>query len=566
LISNSSLTTQKLSVFLIKIEKDLKPKFPIRNPKFLIIIALTGGILMGLTPAPIEAWYLGWIALVPLWLLIVRSPYNFKQNVLIAIAWGFGYHGLALFWITGIHPMTWMGVPWLASLAIAIFCWLFITFWGIGLVVAWTAAMTFWARFRRKKAEFLAPIFNSLLRVLSGVALWCGLEAIWSSGSLWWTSLSFTQSPHNLLILQLSQLSGPSTVTASIVAVNGLTAEYLTRLIASRDKVNTVRSNSASHLLQEKTVRFTLLSLALLILISLHSIGFWLYSRPVSRGSNEALKVGIIQGNIRNEIKLYSDGWKQAIEGYTRGYKNLVDRGVNVVLTPETALPFFWEDLVKYRSSIYESILQNKVPAWIGAFGKKENSYTNSLFTITGDGKIFSEYDKTKLVPLGEYIPFEQFLGKIIDRLSPLDAHLAAGKSNQIFNTPWDKAIVGICYDSAFAEHFRRQAKNGGEFILTASNNAHYSKSMPAQHHAQDVMRAIETDRWAARATNTGYSAIVDPRGRTLWISEINIYQLRADTIYRRQTKTLYVRWGDWLTVSLLILTFCFFKRSLAVD
>jgi len=39
---------------------------------------------------------------------------------------GGGYHGLAVWWITGVHPMTWMGVR-LASLAIALFCWIFIT-------------------------------------------------------------------------------------------------------------------------------------------------------------------------------------------------------------------------------------------------------------------------------------------------------------------------------------------------------------------------------------------------------------------------------------------------------
>jgi apolipoprotein N-acyltransferase len=173
---------------------------------------------------------------------------------------------------------------------------------------------------------------------------------------------------------------------------------------------------------------------------------------------------------------------------------------------------------------------------------------------VTGTGKVFSRYDKVKLVPLGEYIPFENILGGLIERLSPLDAHLVAGQPHQKFDTPFGRAIVGICYDSAFAEHFRRQAARGGEFIITASNNAHYSSAMPAQHHAQDVMRAIETDRWAARATNTGYSAIVDPRGRTIWISGINTYELHADTIYRRRTQTLYVQWGDWLTGALCLL------------
>ena len=71
---------------------------------------------------------------------------------------------------------------------------------------------------------------------------------------------------------------------------------------------------------------------------------------------------------------------------------------------------------------------------------------------------------------------------------------------------------------------------------------------MFAQHHAQDVMRAIETDRWVARAANTGYSAFIDPHGRTLWRSRPNTYAIHATEIYRRQTQTLYVRWGDWLT------------------
>ncbi|MGL5194463.1 MAG: hypothetical protein ACRC8Y_12835, partial [Chroococcales cyanobacterium] len=40
---------------------------------------------------------------------------------------------------------------------------------------------------------------------------------------------------------------------------------------------------------------------------------------------------------------------------------------------------------------------------------------------------------------------------------------------------------------------------------------------------------------------------IVNPQGKTLWISEQNTYQVHSDPIYRRQTQTLYVQWGDWL-------------------
>lgn len=483
---------------------------------------------MGLTPAPINAWYLAWIAIIPLWILTDKS--SFLKTILLGLAWGFGYHGLALFWITGIHPMTWMGVPWLASLAIAFFCWIFISIWGAILVTIWVVGKNLFSFDTKNK------LINAFFRVIIGVSFWCGLEFLWSQTDLWWSGLAYTQSPNNLAILQLSKFSGPSTIAASIVMINGLFAEAILALINVRRKSF-----------------YFLMSLGILSFTSLYILGSYFYHLPIETPQKNAIKVGIIQGNIPNEIKLYYSGWLKAIEGYTTGYQALAtEENIDVILTPETALPFFYNKIVS-NSSFYQAILEEKIPVFLGAYGNKGKDLTNSLFTITDNGEIFSQYDKIKLVPLGEYIPFYSFLGKFIDRLSPLDANLAKGKQGQIFDTPFGKAIVGICYESAFSQHFWRQAREGGEFIITSSNNAHYSTAMPAQHHAQDVMRAIETNRWAARATNTGYSAIVNPRGDTLWKSGINSYEIYANYIYRLQTQTLYVKLGDWLTFVLLL-------------
>ncbi len=498
----------------------------------LITLSLLSGILMGLAIAPVSAWYFAWITLAPLWLFI-RQLKSLKSIIIIALAWGIGYHGLALFWITGVHPMTWMGVPWLASLLVAIFCWIFITLWGAGLVVTWSILFhTFTKRIEKQS------IHSSLICILLGVALWCGLETLWSFTPLWWSAIAYTQSPHNLVVLQLGKLSGVNTVAALIITVNGLVAEAL---LVWRNQVDS------------KNKLLLIISPVIVFFLG-HLSGYYLYQIPLEQDNLTPLKVGIIQGNIPNEIKLFSEGGRKAIAGYTSGYQRLARKGVDVVLTPETALPFYWSDIVA-DSSFYQAVIQEKVPAWVGAHGKEGNSFTNSLFTLTGEGKTYSRYDKYKLVPLGEYIPFESIIGNFIARLSPLEAHLAAGKANQIFETPFGRAIVAICYESAFPYHFLRQAQAGGEFIITASNNAHYSTTMPPQHHAHDVMRAIESDRWAARATNTGYSAIVDPHGKTRWISDINQYAIHAHTIYRRQSKTLYVRWGDWLTPTLLLLS-----------
>jgi apolipoprotein N-acyltransferase len=513
--------------------------FSIKSQPFkLIFWSLLGGVIMGLTPAPLNLWYLAWIALIPLWIIVRKSK---SIPILPALTWGFGYHGLALFWITGIHPMTWMGVPWLSSLLIAILCWLLITLWGTLIVIIWSTLFYFLTKNKLQKS-----LLNNLLIVGIGVAIWCCLETLWSYTDLWWSSLSYTQSPHNLAILQLLQFSGPNTITALIVGINGLLAENL--LLDFQPKLNQFwRKNP-------------LVIIAISIYLTAYIIGYNLYTNNDSSLNQKPFKVGIIQGNIPNEIKLYPEGWRKAIEGYTTGYETLAQQQVDFIITPETALPFYYEE-IQASSTFYQALKQDKIPTFLGAFGEKEGNFTNSLFLLNGEGKIISRYDKINLVPVGEYIPFASILGNIINRLSPLDAHLVAGTKNQIFSTPFGQAIVAICYDSAYSEHFRHQTAMGGEFIITAANNAHYSPSMPSQHHAQDVMRAIETDRWLARATNTGYSAIIASNGKTIWQSTLNTYQIHADTIYSRQTKTLYVKWGDWLTkIMLLFLGVYMFK------
>ncbi|MBD1870071.1 apolipoprotein N-acyltransferase [Cyanobacteria bacterium FACHB-471] len=499
---------------------------------------------MGLTPAPVNAWFLAWVALVPLWVLVAKSS-SLKSKLALGFVWGLGFHGLALSWITGLHPLTWMGVPWLASLAIALFCWLFITAWGALLVLIWAGSFKLLERsnLRAANAKFLP-----LVRVLMGVAVWCVLEGIWSSGALWWTSLSYTQSPHNLLILHLGQLTGPSAATAAIVAVNGLLAEaWLVRSHSPEPLPSHAHTSSSA------TSAKLYLAIAATLLLGLHLLGFSLYSRPLTQPPETAVRVGLIQGNVPTRIKLYEEGVRRAFNAYMTGYDILADQNVDIVFTPEGALPIYWMPSIYQSNPVYQSVLNRGVPLILGSFGRQDEQITQSLFAIAGNGEMVGRYNKVKLVPLGEYIPFGQFLGSLINRLSPVEASMIPGELEQQFDTPVGRAIAGICYESAFSKLFRVQAANGGEFILTASNNDPYSSTMMFQHHAQDVMRAIETDRWAARVTNTGYSGIVDPHGKTRWLSDNNIYEIHADTIYRRQTRSLYVQWGDWLTPLLLI-------------
>ncbi|MBF2056411.1 MAG: apolipoprotein N-acyltransferase [Cyanobacterium sp. T60_A2020_053] len=508
---------------------------------------------MGFTVAPFTIYLLAWIAIIPPWILVQQK--SLKKVILTCAMWGIGYHGLALFWITGIHPMTWMGVSWFNSLLIAIFAWFFITAWGASLVIFWGIIFHFYL-----KLVNLSELKNYgskiCLKILGGITIWCLTEKIWSYSPLWWSSISYTQSPYNLAILQFLKISGITTITALLILVNGLFAESLLLsfpiISPSFSKIRGEQIFFEKEKKVNKNLTKKIISLSVIIFISAHSIGYLMYRQPLNDLPENLVKVGIIQGNIPNTIKLYESGVRRALDNYKNGYEILSYGNPDLIITPETALPLYYEDIVN-NTQIYQKILDKKIPIILGGFGKKNNGFTNSLFSIDREAKLIGRYNKVNLVPLGEYIPFQAVLGKIIDRLSPLDAHLLAGEKQQAFLTNLGKITVGICYESAYAEHFRRQNAQGGEFIITASNNAHYSIVMPSQHHAQDVMRAIEGGRWMARATNTGYSGIVDPHGNTIWQSSINEFQVYQGKIYRRQDKTLYVLWGDWLLKLLVI-------------
>ncbi len=503
--------------------------------------ALVGGLCMALAPAPLNWWGCAWVGLIPLWWVVFPAPtarhpeptvkLTWLQTQLPLILWSLAYHGLALRWITGLHPLTWMGIPWLGSVAIVAFAWSFITFWGVGSVLLWGAGLR-WLNQR-------SPL-GTIERVLAGTALWCTIEAARSLTPLDWTTLAYTQSPGNPWILHLGQLSGNLTVSAAIVAVNGLLAEALR---PDQPKLPTKGQRQ-------------FLGAALALGLTSHAIGAILYFQPLNDATAEALNVGIIQGNVPTRIKLSADGIQQAIRNYTIGYRDLAQQGVDAVLTPEGALPFDWAS--QQPPLLVGAITQAKVPLWLGSFGTARDATgqrrpAQRLFSLNDDGAIISHYDKVKLVPLGESLPFESVLGNVIGRLSPLRSYLFPGEIGQTFETGFGRAAIGICYESAFPNLFQAQIQQGANLIITASNLDPYSEVLMAQHQAHDLMRAIEFDRWTIRATNTGYSGIINPHGQILWQSPARQFVTHSGQIYRRRTQTLYSRAGNWLTPLLVV-------------
>ena len=484
---------------------------------------------MGQTAAPSPLWGLAWIGFAPLWIWIrTISP---RQAAAIGACWGLGYYGTVLSWLLGLHPLTWLGLSWTTSIAIAVSCWGLATLWCCLIPLIWSVCL-----------RWVSPHLNTGTRILAGVALWCALEALWAQSPLWWPDLANSQSPHNLAIAHLGQLSGITTLTAALILINGLLAEAVLA----------------------RQVR--LAGLAVLFGLALHGLGWGLMQveldppgeNPLTASAPQSpnLSIGIVQGNIPTRQKLSKQGLETSVAVYRQAYLDLAQQGVNAVLLPEGALPFFWGRTPAYDGAIQSAIETAKVPLWTGTFISSQQSYTQSLAALVPPlsvGQYSSRYDKVKLVPLGEYLPFSSILGQFVQRLSPIGLGMTPGRLDQRFETAFGRAIVAICYESAFPELLRQQTSGGGQFILSVANNDPFNFRMLSQHHALDVLRAIENDRWLVRATNTGLSAVINPQGQTLWKSAPQTRISQVAHIQRRRTQTLYVKWGNWLLPTLVL-------------
>jgi apolipoprotein N-acyltransferase len=143
---------------------------------------------------------------------------------------------------------------------------------------------------------------------------------------------------------------------------------------------------------------------------------------------------------------------------------------------------------------------------------------TNSIFVLAPGGRIVARYDKSHLVPYGEYLPMRPLLSALgLSRLAPGDMDFLSGPGPRSVDLggEWGKVGFDVCYEIIFSGHVVDQS-NRPEFIFNASNDAWYGSWGPPQHLAQARLRAAEEGLPVLRATPTGISAVIDGRGNVV--------------------------------------------------
>ncbi|HEX5237395.1 MAG TPA: apolipoprotein N-acyltransferase [Sphingomicrobium sp.] len=150
--------------------------------------------------------------------------------------------------------------------------------------------------------------------------------------------------------------------------------------------------------------------------------------------------------------------------------------------------------------------------------GAQVSGATNSIFVIAPGGRVLARYDKSHLVPYGEYLPMRPLLSAIgLSRLAPGDMDFIAGPGPRTVDLggEWGKVGFDVCYEIIFSGHVVDE-RNRPDFIFNASNDAWYGSWGPPQHLAQARLRAAEEGIPILRSTPTGISAVIDARGNVV--------------------------------------------------
>ncbi len=259
------------------------------------------------------------------------------------------------------------------------------------------------------------------------------------------------------------------------------------------------------------------------------------------------IRVALVQGNVAQGEKWDPDFRDMIYRRYLAMSREAVARGATLVMWPESATPFFFEE---HPAAEAMRLLARETGArlFVGSDqierGAKPRLY-NSAFLIQPTGSVGGIYRKMHLVPFGEYVPLESilsFAGPLVEQVGGF----MPGQNMTVFHVREGAFTTGICYEAVFPELSREAVQRGSQLLTSITNDAWFGRSSaPWQHLAMARMRSVETGRYLARAANTGISAIVDPYGRVVQATPLFEQTVAVGEVRFLDGTTPYVRIGD---------------------
>ncbi|HLB39558.1 MAG TPA: apolipoprotein N-acyltransferase [Actinomycetota bacterium] len=462
-------------------------------------ISLATGLITSLAFPPFGLWPVAFVGLVPLLLILQRR--TAPVGALLGLCFGIGLYGASLYWVLLFGELAWVALIILSATSVAVFGFL---------------------------ACHVTRPDRVLVDALALAALWTVLDwirGVWPLGGLTWTALGISQ-VSNRSLLPLASVTAVWGVTFVVVFANAALAGILTR--------------------QGSGVRRSALAIAAAAAVTAPA----LLPGATPQGPTQTLAVVQIDVRVPENTSTVAEDLivaRRNVELHRSLAGN--DPKPDLIVWGEGALdPASLQDPATV-AAVEEVIAAVGVATTIGAVvNDPDGSQHTSVLAFDAAGRLVDRYDKTHLVPFGEYVPWRRRLQwlDVIDQI-PVD-RVAGEGSHPIEQPPVPAYGTPICFENSFPAITRAFVDQGAEFIVVPVNNASYLFTAAAEQHLQmSQMRAVETGRWVVDAGVAGISAFIDPTGAV--VSRTALFepgilrgQVRAST-----AQTAYVRFGDWL-------------------
>jgi apolipoprotein N-acyltransferase len=484
----------------------------VRHPLWVDLLAAAAGASLVLAFAPFEWRVLS--VLAPAVLLLVWLDSTPGQAFRRGYLFGLAFFGCGVSWVfNSIHVFGEAPAPLAAAITASLV-----------LFIALYPALTGYLVNRYFRAS------DALTLVLAYPALWSLLE--WVRG---WFLTGFPW-----LTLGQAQLDWP---LAGVVPILGATGATLVCMISAGLLVFVLVGSRRGFWLAVGGLAALWLTTGVLGRVD------WTYP------AGAPLTASLLQGNIAQDEKLRAG----QLEPTLRLYRRLTEAHwrSDLIVWPETAVPIWYDEVA---ASFLEPLAREArrhgtaIITGVFAYDPHAGEAYNSVVRLGAEPEF---YHKRHLVPFGEYLPLRNLLTWMESMIHIPMSDLSAGHGRPLLRLPvlGDLAVgISICYEDAYGAEVN-DALPEATLLVNVSNDAWFGDSLaPHQHLEIARLRALETERWLLRATNTGISAVIDARGQVVARAPQFETRVLTTTVQPRQGVTPFSRWENWAVVAAALL------------
>lgn len=494
--------------------------------------ALAAGVVAAFAMPPFDLWPVLAVA-VPVMLLLLEGIAARNWRAALAAGWsfGFGYFVVALHWIGFAFLVDAETYLWMMPFAVGALAGSMAVYWGLAAVAV---KFTHWR----------------------GLPLVFGFAAALAVAELLRGRL-FTGFPWAAPGLAAGGMGGLAQ-TASLIGMTGLTLMII--LWAGLPLV---------FLRRDRKWRETAIAAGVVLLLPLGWA--WGYSQLAvitTAGEVPGVRLRIVQPNIAQDEKWREDNARAIFDKLvaltiqpSAAYPNGI-ADITHVVWPESALPFLIDESEGARAEL-RRVLNGRTVLIMGAIRrdaarKDAEGYPavyNSVLVFDGAANVVAHYDKWRLVPGGEFLPFAWLLEPLgFRKVVTVPGSFAAGPGPVTLAVPGaPEAGVSVCYEAIFPHDFVAGAKRP-QWLINVTNDGWFGTSTgPYQHLAQARMRAIEQGLPMVRAANTGISAVIDARGQLGASLPLSVEGVIDANLPLEVENTPYARFGDAILLLLVV-------------